>query len=203
MNRRPILIVLAATFAFFDQAEARLGETEAQIQSRYGNPIALLPLRAGDSGLTKCYSANGYIVSVTYVNGGSVREIFSKTDKSSLTEAEIESTLKANTGNSPWKAEELVSAKAPIVGIEKWRTNDKAQRIAFYDGQTRALFITTQRFIDLSNAMKRQTLARTSTSAGALGRAAPRNNYNAMDRGSITSALRGAQPQPSASPGKN
>src|SRR5262249_30019348 len=100
-----------------------------------------------------------------------------------------------------WKAEELVSANAPIVGIEKWRTNDRSQRVAFYDAQTRALFITTQRFIDFSNATKRQALARSSTtSAGGLG-GRPVRNYNVIDRGSVMNTLR-AQPQPSATPGK-
>ena len=202
MNRQRPLIAFAAIFFFLGSTEARLGETETQIQTRYGNPIALLPTRAGDPGLTKCYSSAGFIISVTYVKGGSVREIFTKTNKSKLTEAEIQSTLKANVASSPWKAEELVSTNAPIVGIEKWRTTDRSQRVAFYDSQTRALFITTQRFIDLNNATKRQALARSSsTGLGGLG-GHPVRNYNPMDRGSVMNALR-AQPQPSASPGKN
>ena len=194
-----IAFAAAAVFSLLGSAEARLGETEAQIQQRYGNPIALLPARGGDPGLTKCYSADGFIISVTYVNGGSVREIFSKTNKAKLTDAEIQSTLKANVVSAPWKTTELVSANTPIVGIEKWRTNDRSQRVAFYDSQTRALFITTQRFIDFSNATKRQALARSSTTGtGGLG-GHPVRNYNVMDKGSIMSAAR-AQPQPSATP---
>src|SRR5262249_28378311 len=127
MNRPSSLIAFAAACTLLCSAEARLGETEPQIQQRYGNPITLLPSHAGDPGPTKCYSADGFIISITYVNGGSVREIFSKTNKTKLTDAEIQNTLKANTGNSPWKAEELVSANAPIVGVEKWRTNDRSE----------------------------------------------------------------------------
>lgn len=200
MNCRRSSIALAAMFAFLGNTEARLGESEADIQNRYGNPIALLPSRAGDTGLTKCYSAKGLIVSVTFVNGGSAREIFTKTDKSSMSPGEIQNMLKANVGDSPWKAEELVSSTAPIVGIEKWRTNDRSERIAFYDAQTRALFITTQRFINLSNTMKRRTLARSSTSGfGGLGGHSNNRRTNPMDRGSIMNAMR-AQPQPSATP---
>jgi hypothetical protein len=198
------VIALAAAFLFLASADARLGETEGQIQAHYGSPLALLPARAGEPGVTKCYSAEGFIVSITYINGNSVREIFAKPDSSKISESEIHAALKTNARDSAWKPEELVSSNAAIVGVQKWRTNDQSERIAFYDSQTRALFITTQRFIDLSNASKRQSLARaSSTTLGGPGTrpAGPilRNNFNVMDKGSILRSSRG-QPQPSATP---
>jgi hypothetical protein len=198
------LIALAAAFLFLASADARLGETEAQIQAHYGSPLALLPTRAGEPGVSKCYSAEGFIVSVTYINGNSVREIFAKPDSSKISEGEIHAALKTNARDSAWKPEELVSSNAAIVGVQKWRTNDQSTRVAFYDSQTRALFITTQRFIDLSNASKRQSLARSSsTTLGGPG-ARPvgpslRNNFNVMDKGSILRSSR-SQPHPSATP---
>lgn len=194
------VIAFATAFAILGNAEARLGENEAQIQARYGNAIALLPSRAGEPGLTKCYSAEGFVVSVTFVNGNSVREIFAKPDSSKISDAEIHAALKTNARDSAWKPEELVSSKAAIVGVQKWRTTDQTERVAFYDSQTRALFITTQNFIDLNNATKRQSLAHTSPSTlgGPSTRRATRN-YNVMDKGSILRSNR-SQPQPSATP---
>jgi hypothetical protein len=200
MQRR--VIAFAAAFVFLGSAQARLGETEGQIAARYGNPIALLPTRGGEPGVTRCYSAEGFIVSVTFVSGNSVREIFAKPDRSKIGAAEIHAALKTNARDSAWKPEELVSANAPITGVQKWRTTDQNERVAFYDAQTRALFITTQRFIDLSNASKRQSLARASSTnlGGPSTRPSARKNYNVMDKGSILRMNRSSQPQPSATP---
>lgn len=203
-NMQRSVIAFAAAFLFLASADARLGETEAQIQAQYGNPIALLPARTGEPGMTKCYSADGFIVSVTYINGNSIREIFAKPDSSKISESEIHAALKTNARDSAWEPEQLVSSNAAIVGVQKWRTNDQTNRVAFYDSQTRALFITTQRFIDLSNASKRQSLARASSTTlrgpgvRAVGPAL-RNNLNLLDKGSIVRSSR-SQPQPSATP---
>ena len=198
------VIAFAAAFVFVASAEARLGETETQVQAHYGQPIALLPSSAGEAGVTKCYSTEGFIVSVTYINGHSTREIFSKPDNSKISEGEIHAALKSNRRDSAWKPEELISSNAAIAGVRKWRTIDQSGRIAIYDPQTRALFITTQRFIDVSNATRRHSLARTSSRTlggpGARPTAASlRSNLKTMNQGSILRSSR-SQAQPSATP---
>ena len=116
------------------------------------------PAQAGDASLTKCYSSEGFIISVTYVKGQSVREILTKGNKSKITEAEIQTALKANAGGSAWNAEQL--ADPQTAGVEEWRTSNQESRVAIYDSQTRALFITTQHFIDLTKATKPQVAAK-------------------------------------------
>lgn len=189
--------ILAAIFFLIGTAEGRIGETEEQIRTRYGEAITGLPSRTLDAGLTKCYSSHDLLVSVTYLNGHSVREMIVKADNSKMADAEIQSLLEANASGSSSGLQHVTGPKTVTAGVQEWRSTDQRTRVAFYDSQTRALFITTQKFIDLTNAKKQQITMRNGNALGASGE--PRTNMRALQRGSAITMRRG-QPQPSASP---
>ena len=71
------LIVLSGCFLFVNSALARVGETEAQIDHRYGKPAG----RWDDYvGYKKLYHWHGYNVRVTFFNNVSQREMFDKVE---------------------------------------------------------------------------------------------------------------------------
>jgi hypothetical protein len=181
-------------------AEARIGETEAQIQLHYGEALTTLQSRTGGAGLTKCYAGRGYLVAVTYLHGRSAREMIVKADSSKMTDTEIYRLLGANGNDPAAGTQALTGPKSVTVGVTEWRSLDQRSRVAFYDSHTRALFITTQKFIDLTNAQKRAVTLR--GSAGGFGaRGRPEVNLKAMQRDLGVAALRG-QAKPAATPAK-
>ena len=71
------LIVLSGCFLFANSALARVGETEAQIDHRYGKPAGKWDDYLG---YKKLYHWHSYDVMVTFLDGVSQREMFNKTD---------------------------------------------------------------------------------------------------------------------------
>jgi hypothetical protein len=76
-------------------AFARIGETEAQIESRYGKSFATVRL-------SKIYFYGEFFVVVSFANGKSGREIYVKRDSTALNETEIRSLLNANSNGTKW-----------------------------------------------------------------------------------------------------
>ena len=196
---RRLLSIFAAAFSLIGTAQGRIGDTEAQIRARYGDVITVLPSRTGDAGLTKCYSSRRFLIAVTYAKGQSVREIVTKTDSSKITDAEIHTLLDANASGSSWNAQQLTGPKSVTAGVQQWRTTAPRSRVAIYDSQTRALFITNQQFIDLTKATTRQVTRRANGKdlLWQIGRS-PRN-VDIFGQGAGLPLGRG-QAQPSASP---
>jgi hypothetical protein len=203
MTRRPLRIltaIVAIAFLAVATARGRIGETEAQIQKRYGDAVTTLPSRTSGAGLTKCYAARGYLVAVTYLHGRSAREMIVKADNSKMTDAEIYRLLGTNGNDASAETQALTGPKSVTVGVTEWRSLDQRSRVAFYDSHTRALFITTQKFIDLTNAQKRAVTLR--GDAGGLGaRGRSDVNLKAMQRDLGVAAMRG-QAKPAATPAK-
>ncbi len=197
-NMRRLLSILAVAFFLTATAQGRIGESEAQIRTQYGDALTVLPSRTQDSGPTKCYSSNHFLIAVTYVNGHSVREILTKADSSKISDGEIQTLLKANASGSSWSAQQLTGPKGMTAGVQQWRTTDQRSRVAIYDSQTRALFITNQQFIELTKAKKRQTTMRAETRE-LFGR--PPRNIDILGNGSGLPMGRN-QAQPSDSPAK-
>jgi hypothetical protein len=82
--------VLCGTTAF-----GRIGETEAQIEKRYGKPTP-------SSGATKTYSYKDFFIIVTFDNGVSAIETFQKRGSSPMPVKEIAAVLKANGRGESW-----------------------------------------------------------------------------------------------------
>jgi hypothetical protein len=203
MTRRPLRIltaIFAIAFLAVATARGRIGETEAQIQKRYGDAVTTLPSRTSGAGLTKCYAARGYLVAVTYLHGRSAREMIVKADNSKMTDAEIYRLLGTNGNDASAETQALTGPKSVTVGVTEWRSLDQRSRGPVYDSHTRARVITTQKFIDLTNAQKRAVTLR--GDAGGLGaRGRSDVNLKAMQRDLGVAAMRG-QAKPAATPAK-
>lgn len=193
---RRSLAILATTFFIIGTAQARIDETEDQVRTRYGNPITVLPSRSSEAGLTKCYSANGFSIAVTYLHGHSVREMFLKSDNSTITKTEIDRLINASSE----EVERMVGPESVTANVQLWRSADQRSRVAIYDSRTRGLFITTQKFIDLTNAKKEQITPRANPPL--LGSGGPAQRSKQLFNKSTATALQHAQSKPSASPAK-
>ena len=197
--RRSLAVLATASF-FIGTAQARIGDTEEQIRTRFGNPITVLPSRPSDAGLTKCYSSDGYSIAVTYLNGHSVREMFAKSNNSKITKTEIDRLINGHAGASSEEVQHMVGPESVTASVQLWRSADQGSRVAIYDSRTRGLFITTQRFINLTNAKNRQITPRANRPLfGSSG--LPRKNMQPFDK-TTAGMLRQGQPKPSASPAK-
>jgi hypothetical protein len=92
--------VAIALLMLVSSAFARIGETEQQIEARYGKTIRTLS--KGNQPLQKAYQSSGLDIAVTYIDGVSQSEFFSKQDKSELSKNEIALLLEANAAGSRW-----------------------------------------------------------------------------------------------------
>ena len=124
-------------------AHARLGETEAQSQARYGAPVDGMlggdekPLIAG--ALEKVYNFDGWRIRAAFVAGVTVRIQYVHIEGSApkkLSEAETKVILDAEKGRFAWREERPKSAgiaadieKAIKAGfnLSKWERTDHAK----------------------------------------------------------------------------
>jgi len=80
-------------------ALARIGETEQQIEARYGQPIKIVSASELPApGVTKIYESAGIKILVTFLDGTSASEDYSKASPGQLERSEIETILAANAG---------------------------------------------------------------------------------------------------------
>ena len=127
--RRSLAVLATASF-IIGTAQARIGDTEEQIRTRYGNPITVLPSRPSDAGLTKCYSSDGFSIAVTYLNGHSVREMFPKSNNSKITKTEIDHLIDGHAGASSEETQHMVGSESVTASVQLWRSADQGSRVA-------------------------------------------------------------------------
>ncbi|HEY1581779.1 MAG TPA: hypothetical protein VGF73_01625 [Chthoniobacterales bacterium] len=192
---RSAAFLFAAILPLLGSAEAGIGDTEKQIQARYGDALTSLQSRTSGASLTKCYSAHGLLIAVTFLHGRSVREMITKTDSSEISAKEINNLLQSKAGGSATGAQELSGPKNVAPNVVEWRSNDRQARVAFYDSKSRALFVTTQRFIDLTNAKQRVPMLQDGRHAFSRGSDI---NLRSLQRDSMMG--HGGKPKPAASP---
>ncbi len=201
-HRRPFgawpqwFVIWLALCLLHGTAAARIGETETEVNARYGNPIFDLPSQQDT--VTKCYLSRGFSIAVTYVDGKSVREMVAKADKSKITEKEINRLLEANSGGSAWNAQQLAGQKNVPDGLIGWRTDDKKPRVALYDERTQAFFITTQKFINQTNAAGRRAAAKNLNSKSSLAGAQGERMLRSFQNGNLL----GSRALPTSSPAR-
>jgi hypothetical protein len=87
---------IAALLLVGATAFARIGETEAQIQKRYGKPTSSSPW-------TKGYFYNGFFIIVTFDNGVSGIETYEKRNGAPMSPVEIRQLLDANGDGTKWQ----------------------------------------------------------------------------------------------------
>jgi hypothetical protein len=126
--------IIALLLCCCASAFARIGDTEQQIEARYGKTIGTLS--RGNSPLQKVYRSSGLEIVVTYVDGVSQIELFVKEDKSGLSENEIGVLLEANAASSKW----IEDPSARLAGMQGWKL-ESGGRMAGYAHS--ALMIST------------------------------------------------------------
>jgi hypothetical protein len=142
MKLLPILALLLTALPTF----ARLGETKAECEKRYGKPFKTL-----EDGID-IFKKAGLDITVIYLKDTAARISFSKANPEAspfkldqslpLSEAERDTLLKANSGGSPWK--EDLEAGADYL---RWKRADK-KAAAMYSPDSKVLTIYTSDYAD-------------------------------------------------------
>jgi hypothetical protein len=126
--------------------------------------------------------------------------VHTKADNSKISDAEIRALLNSNTGGYTWNGQQLSGSQNASGGVRQWRSIDQQSRVAIYDGHTRALFITTQRFIDLTNAKSHQMATSLARRRLLQLNSGPIKSMDGFSGGNFSHQR--SQPQPSGSPSK-
>jgi hypothetical protein len=140
---------LIVTLAFSASTFARIDETEAQIEARYGKPIHAVN---DNDGVVKslAYLSGGFAIVVKFEEGISRAEMFVKSDHSDFSETEISILLGANKDGFNW----LGHPDNVEPDRQVWCSTDKRSRVAHYIKSSRQLFITSQQFLEREAARK-------------------------------------------------
>lgn len=120
---------------------ARLGETEEQIQQRYGEPVGK-PTDETRREKSGTYIYNGFCIIVTFLDGKSHMEGYMKEDrKSKLSDAEIAVLLNANSFGNAWEA-----AEGSTSTDKKWTLGGTAIALYFPMHDPPTLMIATSEY---------------------------------------------------------
>jgi hypothetical protein len=138
-----LLLLLAIQFSAF----ARIGETEEQIEARYGKPIA--DVSRPEIGKAKAYVFSGFEIAVIFANSTSQAELMGKRDHTPIDANEIQLLLKANGNGHSWK-----SVESPKPFQQKWRRDDDAL-VAIYFEDSKSLHVTSDNFVSSAAAKMR------------------------------------------------
>jgi len=117
---------------------ANIGETEAQIEARYGKQIGQWTESVG---FRKAYSSNGLTILVYYLNNVAQMEKFQKNENGNFSGDELEGILETQSGFNDGRAEDEFS------GIIRWRHRDGYECMAVYSLMTRELVVARQDFV--------------------------------------------------------
>jgi hypothetical protein len=102
---KPIVILTAVLIMpLSDQAFARLGQTEDQVNALFGKPID--PGKPDSDGITTNMYKNPtgeYLAVVQFLKGHSVSESYARVDRHKLSEKELSIFLQGNSAGNEWK----------------------------------------------------------------------------------------------------
>ena len=137
MKRYAVLLLLF--IALIRPARANIGETEAEIEARYGKPLG--DIRTQGFGLMRGFASPEYVIGVKLIDGTCEMEMFSKKDQSEMSASEIERLLNEN-GGGHWKAEPTGKPT-----WRRWRRDDQ-EGVALYDVVRHYFYISSAKFYD-------------------------------------------------------
>ena len=132
-------LILILSLALARIAGANIGETEAQVEERYGKPFN--DINTTTFGPVRGFVSPQYIIGVKIIDGLSEMEMFARTDQSDISASEITRLLKADAGGE-WKAEPTGKPS-----WRRWRRDDQGA-VGLYDAQRHFLYISTIKFFD-------------------------------------------------------
>jgi hypothetical protein len=115
---------LLAGLMMTSQTSARVGETLAQINARFGEPKFTSEARPPAT-LANVYHKAGLMIIIHFRNDISELEVYGKMDKSALTDAEQDALREANSGGKKW------TKVAQISLSPEWKTEDGALRACY------------------------------------------------------------------------
>ena len=99
---RHVILFAAAVGLFARPANGRLGDTAAELETRYGRGTKTVEAQLGEAALE--YKYKDFLVMVTFVDGKSAQEIYVHQDmKTALSESEIQSFLDLNAFGKHWE----------------------------------------------------------------------------------------------------
>ena len=130
--------LLLIALMFSTPAFARIGETTAELDKRYGKPRETTREKVE----TRRYSFRGYTVLVGFEKGISQCEIYQREDNFRMSEPEIQGLLQANAGKSEW----LPDPDENLDNFVYW-SKDKKTRIAVYTLARHSLMVTSKAFL--------------------------------------------------------
>ncbi|HJT80508.1 MAG TPA: hypothetical protein VJ719_04860 [Chthoniobacterales bacterium] len=121
---------------------ANIGETEGQVNDRYGKSFGQIPTNT--FGIVTGYIAGGYVVGVKFVDGTSEMEMFAKADHADIPASEISRLLNKNSPGE-WRAE--------LTGKAQWRRwrRDDGSAVALYDAVRHFLYINSKNFYEVKS----------------------------------------------------
>jgi hypothetical protein len=142
---------VTALLLFAASAFARIGETEAQIEARYGKPTKnVTASEFALTGVTRMYKSAGFEIVVTFVDGKSGSEYFSKGSYGKLDQSEVDTILAANAGK--WAE---IKADHPLYNwrSQRWILGDMSSFVvADFDQINGNLSIFSKTFLDVQRA---------------------------------------------------
>ena len=139
------LRILIAMALLAPIAEARIGETEQQIEARYGKPTMVLS--TDQFAATKRYSFNGYDVTVSFEKGASACELYQKIDGSKIEPVERYDLIAKNFNGlqcDPLRSDN----PAKLL----FTSPDGRQRVAVCDLIANTILVATKDFLERASA---------------------------------------------------
>ena len=179
--RLTILASLLTVFAVEPCLYARLGETEGEVDQRYGQSYEYpanntrelevlglvvkavdpeekddpqFPRVTGFPGVkVKTYNFHGFLIEVAFINGKSEAESYIRKDKSGLEDADIEALLAANSLGSKWQP----GSKTFV--YSNWNLASAAAIARYQDSH--GLVVLTKKMSDYVLQLKKASLDKT------------------------------------------
>jgi len=118
---------------------ARIGEDEKQIEARYGQPGK--DMGSKDNVHEVGYVSNGFMILVSFVNGISQREGFTKPDTTPLSDQNIKDILAISAADGTTWQEVLNQS-----GNKTWNRSDK-KAVAIFPALGKFLFVQDVNFV--------------------------------------------------------
>jgi len=127
-------------------ARANLGDTPAQIESRYGAAQAARN-DAASGMVTKFYIRNGMGIAVKFLEFKSQSETYIKGRQAGFSDSEIAALLKENSMGSDW------SSVYKTAALERWELKSR-DATAVYSHTDHTLIFSTKEFIRSAGRIK-------------------------------------------------